>query len=984
MQTKYPTPNPHRANLNKNDEMANPANDRNLLFGLQALQNGLITEDNLIEALKQWSFSKDAPLGDILIRQNIVSRQLVDQLDLMIDQQLALFDGDAQRGLATLSSVNHVAQAIQRNIDDEDVHQSLAPVLGEGTTTEDADATRTYSADAANNDLSRFQILHEHARGGLGRVSIALDNELKRKVALKEIRPEHSTDGSNRTRFVREAEITGQLEHPGIVPVYALGSHPDGRPFYAMKFVRGDSLKQAIRQYHDPQSISDGDRNILFRDLLQRFIDVCYAVAYAHSRGVLHRDLKPANIMLGKFGETLVVDWGLAKAGNDPEQVDGDPDASILQPESLSGNNETVDGQAMGTPAYMSPEQAEGKLNRLGPTSDVYSLGATLFHILTGQAPFQSDPESPIIARVIDGRFDSPINVAPRVDRALNAVCLKAMSRQQAQRYESPTELAREIERWLADEPVLARRQSVGERAWRWLRKNRAAALAGTAVIIIGAVASAAIAINSKQSERRERTARLQATEYLKRAAFTLVGLDEAAVDTLLPDIGDYELNIPEGANRASVYQLLTIASGKDIPNLNTDAVSAFLEGVEFLKERQSDLAFPELLKAYQLESDVRIFGFAACLAATNIREYEQAERIGRDLVARFPDDAEMTTHLASILQLQSLQDGLSDETKQGLLDETRSWLKTSIKLSPRATEARVMLMELAEEGTLEQQQEAEIQLRELVDLSRNPSHRYALVVNLDLQGKVAEALEEAIPLLEIPSPLPGHINRVADLYRKSGKFEEANEHYALFHAARENDPRYKDDVTYLNNWAVSLMQQRQFPEALNRFEELVANVPEYANHPIILVNTARALLGSGENKAAVLLGERARAASDNPLGPGEVVDSLLLMICAEQYDAAAALLSEVTLDKPDSPDRFATLCVALAHIVAIVHDDPSISAAFPELNNMPTSIPDDWDYYYIDQWLASQPDAMQQELSGVLADLRTMVKSRPGIPFKK
>ena len=158
-----------------------------------------------------------------------------------------------------------------------------------------------------------------HAKGGLGQVSVALDQELDRPVALKEIQGRHADEPQSRARFVQEAEITGKLEHPGIIPVYGLGYDLSGRPYYAMRFIHGDSLKEAIAAFHGDQALKRDAvaRMSRVRELLRRFTDVCNAIAYAHSRGVLHRDLKPGNIMLGPFGETLVVDWGLAKPVGD-------------------------------------------------------------------------------------------------------------------------------------------------------------------------------------------------------------------------------------------------------------------------------------------------------------------------------------------------------------------------------------------------------------------------------------------------------------------------------------------------------------------------------------------------------------------------------------------------------------------------------------------------------------------------------------------
>lgn len=183
----------------------------------------------------------------------------------------------------------------------------------------------------------RFRIIRPHAKGGLGEVFLAKDQELNREVALKEILPKHAVDQDTRGRFMLEAEITGGLEHPGIVPVYGLGTYDDGRPYYAMRFIQGDSLKEAISAYHDKPNPDEGERNVVFRNLLKRFVDVCNAIGYAHSRGVLHRDLKPGNIMIGKYGETLVVDWGLAKPIGDTSaekggRPAGDGEEKTIQP----------------------------------------------------------------------------------------------------------------------------------------------------------------------------------------------------------------------------------------------------------------------------------------------------------------------------------------------------------------------------------------------------------------------------------------------------------------------------------------------------------------------------------------------------------------------------------------------------------------------------------------------------------------------------
>jgi WD40 repeat protein/serine/threonine protein kinase len=343
-------------------------------------------------------------------------------------------------------------------------------------------------AREADGPGPRFRILRRHVRGGLGEVFVAFDEELHREVALKEIRPEHATQARSQARFLLEAEITGGLEHPGIVPVYGLGRHADGRPYYAMRFVQGHTLKEAIAGFHGAESPrrDPGERTLALRQLLRRFIDVCNALAYAHSRGVLHRDLKPANILLGPFGETLIVDWGLAKPMDRPDEA-GSPSVSALRPSLAGDTTLTQTGSALGTPGFMSPEQAAGRVDRVGPPSDVYSLGATLYCVLTGRAPIDERDVDQALRKAREGEFPPPRQVHREVDPGLEAICLRAMAREPEERYPSPLSLAADLEHWLADEPISARREPLSRRARRWGRRHRTA-VTGAAVVLVAVV----------------------------------------------------------------------------------------------------------------------------------------------------------------------------------------------------------------------------------------------------------------------------------------------------------------------------------------------------------------------------------------------------------------------------------------------------------------------------------------------------------------
>lgn len=333
---------------------------------------------------------------------------------------------------------------------------------------------------------SRYRDLGLLGRGGMGEVRRVHDEFLGRTVAMKLLRREVLSTPESVARFIEEAQATAQLQHPGIVPVHELGRLPDGRWYFTLKEISGRTLGAVIAEVHG--AVQNGlweasASGWTFRRLMEAFLRVCETVAYAHTRRVLHRDLKPSNVMVGTFGEVLVLDWGLAKVRESSSlpQGEGTPLGTIR---SREGAMETRAGQILGTPAYMSPEQARGE--PLGPASDVYALGAILYEILSGHPPYEGGDAFAIVRKVLLGAPAPPVR-RPRMSPAgetleslesapegfvsaeaeprgpvpqesdpippeLRALCLRAMSRHQSERPADAGALAREVEAWLAGE----------------------------------------------------------------------------------------------------------------------------------------------------------------------------------------------------------------------------------------------------------------------------------------------------------------------------------------------------------------------------------------------------------------------------------------------------------------------------------------------------------------------------------------------------
>lgn len=723
----------------------------------------------------------------------------------------------------------------------------------------------------------RFRILRPHAEGGLGKVSLALDQELNRHVALKEIKPDFVKDLNSRSRFTLEAEITGGLEHPGIVPVYGLGMDEGGQPFYAMRFIRGDSLKDAIERYHDQlENDSAAESTLLLRQLLSRFIDVCNAIEYAHSRGVLHRDLKPGNIMLGKYGETVVVDWGLAKLVERDSIAEEPATEPILQPLSGSRSAPTQIGSALGTPAFMSPEQAAGKIDRLGPESDVYSLGATLYYLLTNRAPFTGRDANQVIEQVKRSDFAPPKDCNAFVPPGLDAICVKAMAAQPSDRYATPLAFADDIERWLADEPIQAGKEPVGVRARRWFRKHprTVASLAATLLVsLASAVTISAVVFNSNQALTRANTAEQKAREEAEEKSRQLAIANEE-IQNREQEVRQ-ERDIAVAINEFINNDLLAQASPENEPDrdikLRTvlDRASGSVDG-RFIEQPLIEAAI-----RHTIGDTYRELGeFDAALPQLERSSSLQDEFLGPTdptTLATLNDLGLIYQRLARFDDAEKLHRRVLNNKQEVLGERHPSTLNSMTSLA----------MTIKEQGKFKESEELLQQVLEMAegvnvphDLISATKHSLALAYQRDERTEEAERLfvdlfeeNQAYYGLEHPETI-NSLSSLAAFYVEANRLDVAE---PLLLQSVELSNLVMGEVNLetlirLNNLAYFYTRQQRYEDAEKVFQEVIEKkIAKYTEeHPSVLVS---------RNNLAQLYREQERYQEAIPIAQG-VVDS--------------------------------------------------------------------------------------------------------------
>ncbi len=833
---------------------SDPAN--NLLFAYLALQNGLLQRDHFILAVNEWLQDKSRPIAEIAQQRQWLDEQSCTVIEQLMKVHLRSHNGNAEESI--------VAIRASLPADPEIENLSLQIISGDGQTIlpdsrpgsrEDAPgdpaapglqatmppsdagkgSARPSSAQVeehyttlhteGDSIFGRFRILRPHARGGLGQVLIAHDGELNREVAVKELLERHVDNENLMARFRTEAEITGLLEHPGVVPVYSAGDYPNGNPYYVMRLIRGHELQEEIRDFHDrqPASAYVGNRRVDFIQLLRRFVDVCNAIAFGHSRGIIHRDIKPANVMLGKFGETFVVDWGLAKRMSDSD-TPVDPNEPKIEPASGSGSNPTTMGSTVGTPAFMPPEQAEGRLDELGATSDIYSLGATLYYLLTRHAPVSGDHASEILEKVRKGEIRPPRDVNPHTPAPLQSICLHAMALAPEDRYQTPRQLADDIEKWIADEPVSVHAESLPQRCGRWLRRHRSLALASAAALLVIAVISvlAAVSINrAKNEEARQR----ELAEGSEREALAARDLAEQRRIEALENFRQARTAVD--TSLTGISKVLKYYPGVQ-PMRQGLLEKAAADYERFASEKSDDLEIQlERGRAYLRLGDIRR---SLNQAAEAEMAYQQAVSVFSELKTQNPGGPDASRELAiANIKLGVLYDELGNlDRSSEIYQETTRQLREMITQWPD-DESLVKTLASA--------------------LSNSANLRVKRGENREGSAEVLESLElfnriqsSSARNPELAIEISNALNLAGIIHFQEGRVQEAGEKFQrgilqfdqLLEADRENPDYLQSRAALLISLAITSKELgdtkaelKSYQEALEAYQVLVTAIPD-------------------------------------------------------------------------------------------------------------------------------------------------------------
>ncbi len=465
----------------------------NRIFSLLAAQEGKLSSLDLTKVAE----AKPEDTGRYLVEKGLMKEEDRATVDSLVREALKAHGGNAAATIQSLTSDMATVSSSLFGGADPNATRPTDPSIRLGLDTMGAAAMRPgATVPAVQEHEGRYTLLKEFGKGGMGKILLVHDEHLGRDIALKTLLPDR-LPGATRTgaptvemltvpiiaRFLQEARVTGQLEHPSIVPVYELGYRADGSLYYTMKFVRGRTLQSVLEEKKTFQERLP---------LLNHFLNLCQAIAYAHSRHVVHRDIKPLNVMIGEFGETVVIDWGIAKIRGHQDIHENELRETVqtMRIGDAEATAKTVYGQTIGSPYFMPPEQAEGRTDEVNERSDVYSLGAVLYTILTGQTPYAGSTVREFLQKVASFPPKPVRDLEPNTPPELAAVCARAMAPKAEDRYPTAKELAAEIEKFLAGGLVSAYEYRFSELLKRFIKRHRTVlttmAAAAVALLVLG------------------------------------------------------------------------------------------------------------------------------------------------------------------------------------------------------------------------------------------------------------------------------------------------------------------------------------------------------------------------------------------------------------------------------------------------------------------------------------------------------------------
>ncbi len=784
----------------------------------------------------------------------------------------------------------------------------------------------------------RYKIGVEVGKGGQGRVFSCQDTTLGRIVALKEPREVRGW-----SRLQREVMIAAKLSHPNIVPVYDITT-VDGKPCSVMKLVGNQTLTEAIEEYHrtalNPVQQTSGssakereEKPVwTLTDLLRILKEACNAIAYAHSQKVLHRDLKPQNISLGEYGETIVLDWGLACSIDD------------IQNSQFSHKS--------GSSGYCSPEQLRGDSSKIGYATDVYSLGAILFKILTNTTGLEAQG-GVVTEEAFDRRIISPIALRPTVPADLDAICRKALQWEPGDRYASVIDFARDLDRFAQDLPVSVRKPNWKDKLRRFSKVHYAGLLSTATAALIAALAAGVIISLVLFKDKQITAAKDDMATALTVADNTLRGFESQGM---------------------SYYAIADAASGRMDKNgfsSRIDSALPLYKGLLRLKERKSEEAVPLFREALENDDSRHAARFFLSLALGNTRNYDEALSTGLTLAEMEPENVYSQQHVADLFLINALAQ--EDKAKRGeLLKKAEEYALHAHALDSSYDQVVILLGEIKQAiGDLD---EASDFMRKAVELNPDFSNRQRLMDLLQEQGRNEEAYEISKELVEAKSESQVIYLQHAQILRSLGKLAQSLEYFKRFDDLQAQLPLEKrKDTSYYNDWGVTLAAQRRFDEALAVYEK---GMPEFSGNPVFESNVAYSMLGTGKTNDCVA---KMMKVFEVDRSPGTFCLMLQAIIASSDFQQAVDMESATPSFESGAEKRFIFVRSALAYIACRLADRPLTPAAkqWEELSQSPAIEKETWDYYYLEQWLSKLPESQRGEAEATIQKLSSIVAPR-------